>query len=117
MRLEVTALIGMGRRGGGAAGPLPSALDSNIRSLWLQVAEAERFLWRVLGVDMIADFGLQLGGDLGAAAPQLSLRARGAGGPLEAPGWELVLGQGESLRQLRVPGRCGAVSGPILYLH
>jgi len=92
MLQEVTALRDMGRVRGGAYGQLQPQLDGKIRGLLLQGAEDPFFLLRVFIVDVIADPGLEIGGDLGAAPPQLSLGALGEMGPLEAQGWELIGG-------------------------
>ena len=111
MRLNVTALIGLGRVRGGAHGSRHPELHSNMGGLLLQVAEDAVFVVWILVVAVVADLGVEIGGDLGAAAPPLSLRALAEMGLLEAQGRQLVCGQGEPLGELLVPGRLGAVSG------
>jgi hypothetical protein len=86
MHLEVAALMGIGRVHGGAHGQLHPELDGNLRGLLLEVAETPFFLVQLLAVDVIADPGFEIRGDLGAAVPDLSLRALGQVGPLDAQG-------------------------------
>jgi hypothetical protein len=99
--LEVAALSAIGRIRGGARGHRQPSLDIDIRGRVVPVAEAACFLKRLLVIEAIPYGGLQVGGDLGTAAPPLALRALGAVGPLDAPGRELVRGPGEQRRELR----------------
>jgi hypothetical protein len=111
MRLEVTALMDIGRVRGRSHEELQAELDRNIGGLVLQEAKDAFCVLRVLVVDVVSSLGFEIGGALGAAAPQLPRRALGEVGPLAAQGRELVWGQGEPLGELLGPGRRGTVSG------
>ncbi len=117
MRLEVQALMSIGRRRGGAHGQLQSQLDVDIRGLLVEVAEHAFCVWWILGIAVVADLGVEIGGDLGAAAPQLSLRALSEMGPPDAQGRKLVWGQGEPRGESLGVGRLSAVRGSILDLQ
>jgi hypothetical protein len=84
MRLEMTPLSGIGWVRGGAYGQFQAEFYMNMRGLLVEVAKDAFLLVGVLIVDVIADFGLQIRGDLGAAAPQLALWALGQAGPFDA---------------------------------
>ncbi len=73
MRLEVHAFIRMGRVGRVAEGQCESELDVDSGGLVVQIAKDALLLAGILGVDMRADSGLEVLGDLGAVAPQLAL--------------------------------------------
>jgi hypothetical protein len=109
MRLEVAALMDIGRGRGRAHGELQAERDRNSGSLVLQEAADAFLVLRVRVIDVVSSLGCAIGGDLGAAAPQLPLRALGEVGPLEAPGREWVWGQGEPRGELLGPGRRGMV--------
>ena len=73
MRLAVHAFIRMGRVGRVAEGQFESELDGDSGGLLVQRAKDALLLAGILGVDMRADSGLEVLGDLGAVAPQLAL--------------------------------------------
>jgi hypothetical protein len=117
MGLDVAALRDIGRLRGGAHRPLQPPLEIDIRGRVVQVAEDAFFRVRLRVIEVIPYFGLQVGGDLGTAAPQLALRALGEVGPVDAQGRELVGGQGEQRGELRGASRLGTISGQIVALQ
>jgi hypothetical protein len=83
---EVAPLLGIGRVGGDAHRELQAELYLASRGFVVQVAEDAFGMGWILGVDVVSDPGLQIRGDFGATPPQLSLRALGQVGPLDAQG-------------------------------
>ena len=82
MRNEMRALIGIGRVGGVAQGQFQTQLAVEIGGFEMHVAKDRFFLGGGLGVDVVADLGLEVRGHLGAAARAARPGAPGASGTL-----------------------------------
>jgi len=90
---ELVVLIGSGRIGSGAKGQFQAELAVEVGGCQMTVAQDSFFLQWVLGVDVIADLGLEIRRHLGAAAQQLALGRLVHVAPCEPHGWHLVFGQ------------------------
>ena len=100
------ALMGIGRVGGVAEGLFQAERAADIRALLMHIAKDGLLLGGVLGVEMVADLGLEVRRHLGAMAEQCTLRALTEVAPCAAYRRHLVFRQaqqrGDLLAVLRV---------------
>ena len=111
------ALSGVGRIRGVTSGQFQAALAVEIGGLQVHVATDCFLLGRVLGVDVMADFRLEVRGHLGTTAPEFTLRILAHLSPCEAYRWHRVCGETQEGGDLLAIRGCSRSVGALFALE
>jgi hypothetical protein len=100
MRKEMGAFMGIGRGGRIAQGQFQAQFPVDIGGFEVQVAKDALGVRGVLGVEVVADLGLEVRRHLGTAPEQLALGPPPQVTPCEAHHRDLVFGQAQQCGDL-----------------